>query len=48
MHEGELWWFDNNEVHEAHNDGDLDRIHIIFDLLPRGRRAEVYGREQAA
>ncbi|WP_282606119.1 aspartyl/asparaginyl beta-hydroxylase domain-containing protein [Pelagibius sp. Alg239-R121] len=34
MREGELWWFDNKQVHEAHNDGDQDRIHIIFDLLP--------------
>lgn len=22
MREGELWWFDNNALHEAHNDGD--------------------------
>ena len=34
MHEGELWWFDNDQMHEAHNDGSEDRIHIIFDLLP--------------
>jgi Aspartyl/Asparaginyl beta-hydroxylase len=33
MREGELWWFDNQQVHEAFNDGDEDRIHIIFDLL---------------
>ncbi|WP_310474796.1 aspartyl/asparaginyl beta-hydroxylase domain-containing protein [Sandarakinorhabdus sp.] len=41
MREGELWWFDNDQLHEAHNDGDEDRIHIIFDLLPRHRRAEI-------
>jgi len=41
MREGELWWFDNDQIHEAHNDGDEDRIHIIFDLLPSHRRAEV-------
>ena len=35
MQEGELWWFDNKQVHEAFNDGDQDRIHMIFDLLPR-------------
>jgi pimeloyl-ACP methyl ester carboxylesterase len=35
MREGELWWFDNDQPHEAHNDGDEDRIHMIFDLLPR-------------
>lgn len=34
MQEGELWWFDNNKMHEAHNDGGQDRIHMIFDMLP--------------
>lgn len=43
MREGELWWFDNNVLHEAHNDGDEDRIHLIFDLLPGARAAEVFG-----
>lgn len=37
MRDGELWWFDNQQVHEALNDGDHDRIHVIFDLLPRER-----------
>ena len=45
MRVGELWWFDNNEMHEARNDGGADRIHLIFDMLPRSRFAEVYGRE---
>lgn len=40
MREGELWWFDNDQMHEAFNDGDEDRIHMIFDLLPASRRAE--------
>lgn len=40
MKEGELWWFDNDQVHEAFNDGDENRIHFIFDLLPT-RSAEV-------
>ena len=48
MQVGELWWFDNNEMHEAFNDGDADRIHIIFDMLPRSRFAEVYGIEHEA
>ena len=39
MREGELWWFDNDQLHEAFNDGAEDRIHIIFDLLPSGRLA---------
>lgn len=42
MQEGELWWFDNKQLHEAFNDGDEDRIHVIFDLLPRARAAEVF------
>jgi hypothetical protein len=43
MREGELWWFDNKQVHEAFNDGDEDRIHMIFDLLPRARAVSVLG-----
>ena len=31
---GELWWFDNKQVHEAWNDGPNNRVHLIFDLLP--------------
>lgn len=34
MRSGELWWFDNDQLHEARNDADDDRIHLIFDLLP--------------
>ncbi|MQX35310.1 aspartyl/asparaginyl beta-hydroxylase domain-containing protein [Roseospira navarrensis] len=34
MAEGELWWFDNKQEHESVNDGDLDRIHLIFDRRP--------------
>lgn len=39
MREGELWWFDNDQMHEAENDGTEDRIHVIFDLLPIHLRA---------
>ena len=39
MREGELWWFDNKAVHEAMNDGEQDRIHLIFDLLPASARS---------
>lgn len=42
MGEGELWWFDNDQPHEAFNDGDEDRIHIIFDLLPKALIAEAF------
>jgi hypothetical protein len=34
MQPGELWWFDNKQEHEAVNDGEADRIHLIFDVLP--------------
>jgi aspartyl/asparaginyl beta-hydroxylase (cupin superfamily) len=43
MREGEVWRFDNKQVHEAFNDGDEDRVHIIFDLLPREAAATVFG-----
>jgi hypothetical protein len=32
--QGELWWFQNKVVHEAHNRSAHDRVHLIFDLLP--------------
>ena len=31
--EGEVWWFDNQVPHEASNDSDEGRIHVIFDIL---------------
>ena len=34
MQEGELWWFDNKQYHESHNEAGDWRIHYIFDLLP--------------
>ncbi len=43
MKTGELWWFDNKAEHEARNDGDTDRIHLIFDLLPEELEAQVFG-----
>ncbi|MEM9494540.1 MAG: aspartyl/asparaginyl beta-hydroxylase domain-containing protein [Pseudomonadota bacterium] len=43
MREGELWWFDNKQMHEAHNDGDGERIHLIFDVLPTVDMAEGAG-----
>lgn len=48
MREGELWWFDNRQVHEARNDGGEDRIHLIFDLLPRICLPEVEAQADAA
>lgn len=38
MRPGELWWFDNKAEHEAWNETDVPRIHLIFDLEPRSRR----------
>ncbi|MFK8182057.1 MAG: aspartyl/asparaginyl beta-hydroxylase domain-containing protein [Phormidesmis sp.] len=34
MQPGEFWWFDNNAPHEAYNESDDWRIHLIFDVLP--------------
>lgn len=34
MQEGELWWFDNRQHHQAINNSDDWRIHFIFDVLP--------------
>ncbi|MEE9398188.1 MAG: aspartyl/asparaginyl beta-hydroxylase domain-containing protein [Methylococcales bacterium] len=33
MQEGELWWFDPTVPHEAFNDSDEGRIHIIVDIM---------------
>lgn len=48
MAEGELWWFDNDQMHEAFNDGEEDRIHIIFDLLPAKMRARAAASTETA
>jgi hypothetical protein len=29
---GELWWFNNSLEHQAFNDSDEWRIHVIFDI----------------
>ena len=34
MREGEIWWFNNKQYHEAYNESGDWRIHYIFDLLP--------------
>ena len=33
MQTGELWWFDPTVLHEAFNDSDEERIHVIVDVL---------------
>ena len=30
---GDVWWFNHKELHTAHNVGETDRIHIIFDAV---------------
>ena len=35
MHPGELWRLPNKELHWARNLSHHDRIHLIFDVLPR-------------
>ncbi len=34
MQPGEVWWFNNKAPHEACNEADDWRIHLIFDILP--------------
>jgi outer membrane protein assembly factor BamB len=34
MKAGELWWFDNKQLHSSRNEGPGWRVHLIFDLLP--------------
>ena len=33
MRPGEVWWFDNKAPHEAYNEANDWRIHLIFDML---------------
>lgn len=35
--EGEIWWFNNKKTHEALNLDKEERVHIIFDILPKKR-----------
>lgn len=44
MQEGELWWFDNKALHDACNQSDTNRIHLIFDLLPAGAMLKATGK----
>lgn len=37
MQPGELWWFDNKQIHQSFNDSSIERLHLIFDLLPISR-----------
>lgn len=36
MQPGELWWFDNQQMHSATNGSDQHRIHLVFDVDLRG------------
>ena len=38
MQLGECWWFDNKAPHEAYNESDNWRIHLIFDILPQSSK----------
>jgi len=48
MQPGELWWFDNKQIHEAWNDGDDHRVHLIFDLMPNSHRQQAFGEAPVA
>ena len=39
MQPGEFWWFDNKAPHEAYNEADTWRIHLIFDVLPSQKKS---------
>jgi aspartyl/asparaginyl beta-hydroxylase len=32
MSQGDVWWFQNALEHEVHNNGQLERIHMIVDI----------------
>ena len=32
---GEVWWFNHKKIHTADNVGTTDRVHIIFDCVPK-------------
>lgn len=33
MLEGEIWWINNHDIHHVENRGEVDRIHIIVDIM---------------
>lgn len=33
---GEIWWFDNQQEHEVHNDTGAPRDHVVLDLKLKG------------
>lgn len=37
---GDVWTFNNREVHEVHNDSDEPRYHIVVDLKLKGDRLQ--------
>ncbi|HVY73049.1 MAG TPA: aspartyl/asparaginyl beta-hydroxylase domain-containing protein [Candidatus Paceibacterota bacterium] len=39
FHTGDVFVFPNTVMHWAYNEGDTDRIHLIFDLLPKSTLA---------
>ena len=36
--QGEIWWYNNKLHHNAFNESDDSRIHLIFDVLPHKNR----------
>jgi uncharacterized RmlC-like cupin family protein len=45
---GELWWFDNKAPHEAFNNSDQGRVHLIFDVKPNQRSGKIWERTIAS
>lgn len=45
---GQVWWFNNHVPHQAFNDSDDERIHVVFDVLPhRNQMLALYLQEYA-
>ncbi|MBW4709209.1 aspartyl/asparaginyl beta-hydroxylase domain-containing protein [Roseobacter sp. YSTF-M11] len=43
MRQGELWWCDNDQMYGANDDGDQNRIHMLFDMQTGHPAEEVPG-----
>ena len=42
IHQGDLWWFNNKKSYEIRNNGPVDWIYLLFDLLPSERYYDAF------
>jgi hypothetical protein len=47
MQAGQLWWFDPTVRHEAFNDSDEERIHVIVDVMSRHSVSQTFPKRLA-